>query len=536
MAQLPSDEGYCVGKHNYDDSPHRKRSIRDFHGDLHSHSSKRRRSSSLSPQRNKSASSPESAHENQASGKALSCETRKGIFVWKKKVDLERKLGKVVTAESEASRIKALDEELAEAQRQRAKRDAERAEWEAEMRKEARRKEQERYAEDIKAEATFEGRQHFARQEIRLREGRPGLVDSLARVVRLDVPGIDTTTAENGNDILALIHSMATDDASAALDNIGDELDYAMDFPAEDDNSSFNHNTRMAFWESARAVIMDVSQGQYDGGVHPAVITDVNALLRDKRVDKLLEMEQELVKQLKPSDNNNSDFGETDFWAYALKRIRLLLAEHRLRDIVIQMRAERSRRETAQRVNGVNGDVDPTNRLRGARVRSKDADMVLAEASKGMSENETMFADEVETSHDKISSNSSRPIYARNDKFRPRKPLYFNRVHIGYNWTKYNRTHYDQDNPPPKTVQGYKFNIFYPDLIDSSCTPTYAISKTDNPEVGIITFKAGPPYEDLAFKIVNRPWERSHKRGYRCSFDRGVLQLWFYFQRYRYRR
>jgi Cactus-binding C-terminus of cactin protein len=22
------------------------------------------------------------------------------------------------------------------------------------------------------------------------------------------------------------------------------------------------------------------------------------------------------------------------------------------------------------------------------------------------------------------------------------------------------------DNPPPKVVQGYKFNIFYPDLID----------------------------------------------------------------------
>jgi len=32
----------------------------------------------------------------------------------------------------------------------------------------------------------------------------------------------------------------------------------------------------------------------------------------------------------------------------------------------------------------------------------------------------------------------------------------------------YNRTHYDHDNPPPKTVQGYKFNVFYPDLIDKT--------------------------------------------------------------------
>ena len=26
-----------------------------------------------------------------------------------------------------------------------------------------------------------------------------------------------------------------------------------------------------------------------------------------------------------------------------------------------------------------------------------------------------------------------------------------------YEWNKYNQTHYDGDNPPPKTVQGYKF-------------------------------------------------------------------------------
>ena len=31
------------------------------------------------------------------------------------------------------------------------------------------------------------------------------------------------------------------------------------------------------------------------------------------------------------------------------------------------------------------------------------------------------------------------------------------------------------DNPPPKIVQGYKFNIFYPDLIDKSKTPEYTL-------------------------------------------------------------
>ena len=57
------------------------------------------------------------------------------------------------------------------------------------------------------------------------------------------------------------------------------------------------------------------------------------------------------------------------------------------------------------------------------------------------------------------------------DKYKPRKPRFFNTVQTGYEWNKYNQTHYDVDNPPPKTVQGYKFNIFYPDLIDKTKTP-----------------------------------------------------------------
>ncbi|KAK9280254.1 hypothetical protein L1049_013942 [Liquidambar formosana] len=58
--------------------------------------------------------------------------------------------------------------------------------------------------------------------------------------------------------------------------------------------------------------------------------------------------------------------------------------------------------------------------------------------------------------------NLDSQVYWWHDKYRPRKPKYFNRVHTGYEWNKYNQTHYDHDNPPPKVVQGYKFNIFYP--------------------------------------------------------------------------
>ncbi|KAF9092950.1 hypothetical protein BGX23_003783 [Mortierella sp. AD031] len=127
--------------------------------------------------------------------------------------------------------------------------------------------------------------------------------------------------------------------------------------------------------------------------------------------------------------------------------------------------------------------------------------------------------------------------YMWQDKYRPRRPRFFNRVHTGYEWNKYNQTHYDHDNPPPKVVQGYKFNVFYPDLIDKSQAPTYEIVKEPGTEdTVLIKFKSGPPYEDIAFRIVNREWEFSHKRGYKSVFDRGVLQLHFNFKRQFYRR
>ncbi|KAG2151962.1 mid region of cactin-domain-containing protein [Suillus cothurnatus] len=147
-----------------------------------------------------------------------------------------------------------------------------------------------------------------------------------------------------------------------------------------------------------------------------------------------------------------------------------------------------------------------------------------AEAERELDEEEELF---------NLEENIANPTsYNWEDKYRPRKPRYFNRVHTGYEWNKYNQTHYDVDNPPPKVVQGYKFNIFYPDLIDKSKAPTYKIVREPgNEDTVLLHFSAGPPYEDIGFRIVNREWEFSHKRGFRSSFDRGCLSLWFNFRR-----
>ncbi|KAF2029476.1 hypothetical protein EK21DRAFT_67606 [Setomelanomma holmii] len=147
------------------------------------------------------------------------------------------------------------------------------------------------------------------------------------------------------------------------------------------------------------------------------------------------------------------------------------------------------------------------------------------EVARGVEEGEEIFTAEEDVA-------TARPRWAGDHK--PRKPRYFNRVQMGYEWNKYNQTHYDHDNPPPKVVQGYKFNIFYPDLIDKAKAPTYKIERENGRKRGqsfapageddtcLIRFVAGPPYEDVAFRIIDKEWDYSAKRerGFKSSFDK----------------
>ena len=97
-------------------------------------------------------------------------------------------------------------------------------------------------------------------------------------------------------------------------------------------------------------------------------------------------------------------------------------------------------------------------------ILTAEEQAMLNKARSDMGDDEAQFS---------VESSLEAHNYLWSDKYRPRKPRYFNRVHTGFEWNKYNQTHYDMDNPPPKIVQGYKFNIFYPDLIDKNTTPSY---------------------------------------------------------------
>lgn len=65
---------------------------------------------------------------------------------------------------------------------------------------------------------------------------------------------------------------------------------------------------------------------------------------------------------------------------------------------------------------------------------TKDEEIYQAAVGQGLDEEEELFNMEVEM---------SKTAYTWEDKYRPRKPRYFNKVHTGYEWNKYNQTHYE---------------------------------------------------------------------------------------------
>ena len=126
--------------------------------------------------------------------------------------------------------------------------------------------------------------------------------------------------------------------------------------------------------------------------------------------------------------------------------------------------------------------------------------------------------------------------YDWSSKYKPIKPRYSNKVKMGFDWNRHNQAHYTSDNLPPKTIQGYRFNIFYPYLVDKTKTPQYKIERSNTPDTCILRFHSGAPYEDIAFKIKNREWDMSEKSGFKNIFDKGILRLYFKFKRFKYKR
>jgi hypothetical protein len=169
--------------------------------------------------------------------------------------------------------------------------------------------------------------------------------------------------------------------------------------------------------------------------------------------------------------------------------------------------------------------------LPGASMTRVEERLLQELVQRGLDEGEQVFKS---GGKDFVRPEPSR--YGPSPSFAPRFPRFFNKIQYGVVWNKYAQTHYDEKNPPPEQVLGYKFNIFYPDLVDPSVAPRYKIERSDDDQSVLLRFTAGAPYEDAVFRIQNKEWDVDRRSGFTCQFDRGVLQLYFTFKRDKYRR
>ncbi|KAI3969052.1 hypothetical protein MKW92_021685 [Papaver armeniacum] len=240
-------------------------------------------------------------------------------------------------------------------------------------------------------------------------------------------------------------------------------------------------------------------------GLHPSIQGDVKNFLHGKTYQELEVFQAQIESQMR-----SGTAMVVEFWEAVLKQLPVFKARAYLKHLYRLQNPAKNENNVASEYNDPKPQVEDGGAIEeGHAILGPESEVI----------------------------NLDSGVYWWDDKYHPRKPKYFNRVHTGYEWNKYNRTRYDHDNPPPKMVQGYKFDIFYPDLLDNSKAPVFTIEKIEgSDETCLIRFHAGPPYEDIAFKIVDKEWEYSHKKGFKCTFERGILRLYFNFKRYRYRR
>ena len=463
-------------------------------------------------------------------------------FVWKKRDDSNN--------DKHPKPKKNTLHEIDKLRQRRQERDAQFAELQRIKAEENRMRELEHYDDWARKEEEFHLQQQRQRSAIRLVEGREQPIDVLAKNLLLF--GLSEGTAivkyqERYNALNALDHLEAEleepykllkhlklDELEQLLSDIQDFLRLEKEASSSLTGADTANETVIRYWEDLKTVTQDEIQylkSGGEGGSHATTAAQVGEIFQGQSQAALVQMRRDVDDKLRKGRHMNATGGGTfdqSYWELVAEQLDVHLAKLELADLHSKMlvrQLERLEKKRNDMASMPEEDRKPAPRP-DPSVSSTGADDG-SDLPMGDLEEELGLADEVA---------SGAVTYSWQDKYRPRKPRFFNRVKTGYDWNKYNQTHYDKDNPPPKVVQGYKFNIFYPDLIDPTKTPKFVLESTDSDEYCIIRFHAGPPYEDVAFKIINREWNKSRRAGFKSTFERGVLSLYFNFTTHWYRR
>lgn len=428
-------------------------------------------------------------------------------------------------------------------------------------------------------EDKFVLKQSKKKADIRVREGRAKPIDLLAfnlRYIDTDRDVFDDDDHDADIDVPA---------PTAVIQGLSENELEELEGEITSYHTLETNARNKEYWNALRTLSVDRRQRLKPMGPEERVVSSVSADVEKILAPKNLEQLEKLEGQIQAKLRSN-EVMDTDYWEQLLKSLLVFKAKAKLQNIcgaIKETRIKLLEERNPEKAKALAGSGQPTgaavagsadtparpgpnlksvvkafppagnssNPPPGTARFSSSGNEDFSQATKalydrevarGIGEDEEIFAAEESV------SSGAKPQWA--DKYRPRKPKYFNRVQMGYEWNKYNQTHYDHDNPPPKVVQGYKFNIFYPDLIDKTKAPTFKIIREHGRRKGesftpageedtcLIRFIAGPPYEDIAFRIVDREWDYSAKRdrGFKSSFDKGILQLHFQFKKIYYRK
>lgn len=421
-------------------------------------------------------------------------------------------------------------------------------------------------------ERIFHLSQAYQKVYIRVREGRARNLH-LISLVTLRLPLLIGKEAFKDEEIILLSDSEVSSILNRIeYEQINDALDELNDLfiPFEKDRTVLN------FWEAFKEVASQRKQNLKENRNIAIVKDEVNAIFNDKSSQKLKELREGIEKKLK---NPNVD---TDYWTDLLTELDQVILKRKLDELYLEMK-EKLIKESKSKGFSVlefkfsdlkSGDVKfkDTKLINNSSVDREDQDilektavdinckdtedvsrvnwdncpaalnLLEMEQTRNVGKDELPFNTEAE---DLLKSVESKPLWSsKYPNIKPRKPRFFNRVRMNYVWNKYNQTHYDTSNPPPKVVQGFRFNIFYPDLLQQSSSsnssftcPTYSReADPTNENNEIVRFSAGPPYSDVIFRIPREEWDMSSQHGFKCIFERGALRLHFWFRSQRYRR
>eukprot|EP00536_Pseudo-nitzschia_multiseries_P015745 jgi/Psemu1/312397/fgenesh1_kg.943_\ len=424
---------------------------------------------------------------------------------------------------------------------------------------ESRMKELEHYDDWAKKEEEFHLDQQRKRSAIRLVEGREKPVDVLAKNLLIfglteeekkQRAAVKYQERYNALDELQKLdaeleepHTIVGFLKLAELKELLVDIDAFRLLEKEAMGESGN-STIIMYWDALSLVVKDEIEFLQNGGEnssHAKKIQGIKAIFDGQSRSDLIKMKEEIGGKITKARNRdwsgNNATNDSSYWHSVMGQLSVHLAKMDLsklhsKMLVCQLEQLESRKEALtkqQREADYSGHEKTEENDESAREQSAQS-MI----PKNVDENFGNLEEELGLSDEVALANGG--AYSWQDRYAPRKPRYFNRIKTGFDWNKYNQTHYDTENPPPKIVQGYKFNVFYPDLVDPTKTPQYFLERADSDEFCILRFHAGPPYEDIAFKIVNREWNKSRKRGFRSTFERGVLSLYFNFTSHWYRR